>query len=480
MRRITVIGAGPLLDQDVRMFSGQCLRTWHLVKPLLDAGHKIDLFLVPIPDEQPPPPANDVAIKANFQGLDHFRLLTNNADIIRPYIQKRMRRFKPQVILGINPYPASIAASLNTEKPIWCDLNGYAMVEGQTRARVYDDDESLAHFWRHELACVRRGDKFSVVSDAQHDALLGELAAVGRLNQYTFDYNFAHKIMEAVPESTLRLNPDYRKREDDTFNLMWCGGYNTWTDVDLLYDVLQQAMDEIPDLYFISTGGAVYGHDDKTYHRFVQKVEAGKHAERFTLLGWVEPKIVDAMLMQADLGITIDARNTETIFGARHRILTMLGCGLPVLTTLGPEITYQLHERGLGYFARIGDTQAMLNAIKYAAGHRDELKELGRKSREFVVNEYTYENTTTELLNWLNDPLLAPDNEQRFQRPRPKPPLRLQPLNGVESEWGILENYSLEALVKDYRTLEKIRAHPVYRFAKKMKSIAKGGRSYDG
>ncbi|HMX61502.1 MAG TPA: hypothetical protein PKD58_00375, partial [Candidatus Sumerlaeota bacterium] len=48
-RKIFVLGTGPLLESGARVMSGQCLRTWHFCKPLLDAGHAVELMTVPIP-----------------------------------------------------------------------------------------------------------------------------------------------------------------------------------------------------------------------------------------------------------------------------------------------------------------------------------------------------------------------------------------------------------------------------------------------
>ena len=169
-------------------------------------------------------------------------------------MQRALDEFKADAILGINPFPSYLSCKLESKLPVWVDLNGYAMVEGQTRAYVYDDDSCLHHFLKHEKTFLRRADYFSTVSNPQKYAVLGELAMVGRLNKFTFDEDLVTTVPNAV-------NPHYaeiterKSVEDDLFRVLWSGGFNTWTDVDLLFNGLIKAMETHPNLRFIADGG---------------------------------------------------------------------------------------------------------------------------------------------------------------------------------------------------------------------------------
>ena len=471
MTRIFAIGVGPLLGPGVQLFSGQALRTTHFIKPLRNAGHEIDLYLHPISDLHFNPESDSLATGEDFEDLAYTQLQSNKEELLLPFLQERLDEFQPDALLGINSFPAHLACRLNTLKPIWCDLNGYGMVEAQTHARVYDSDDCLPHFLRHERTFARRGDRFSTVSVPQKYALMGELALWGRLNKYTFDYDFVTPIPEAVAERFLALDSSRRPAEDEKFRVYWCGSFNTWTDVDLLFNALSQAMDQAPELHFVATGGAIEGHNEVTYARFSEMVDGSPHRDRFSLLGWVEPEVVDELLLKCDLGINIDSWNYDTMFGARNRINTMIGCRMPVLTTLGTEVSHELHQHGLGFFVEIGDLKGCVEQLVHAAEHREELHELGRRSRQFALEAWSIKRTTRKCVEWMAAPQHAPDNAHRLQEGDPALSLPLRPLNIIERQLAQLEMTPLSELKQDHADLCALRGKRLYRLAKKMKLV---------
>jgi hypothetical protein len=120
------------------------------------------------------------------------------------------------------------------------------MAEAQAKAAVDKDDQFLYNYWNQERQVIDKGDIFSCVSTPQLYAVIGELGARGRLNQYTNGYNFAYVILEGFPEfeESAYGNGGIRGREvaEDDFVVLWSGGYNTWTDVDTLFQALEGAM----------------------------------------------------------------------------------------------------------------------------------------------------------------------------------------------------------------------------------------------
>ena len=483
MSRIMVIGAGPLLQDDTRFFSGQCLRTLQFVEPLRQAGHGVELFTVPIfvePEERDRPP-----LTADCYGdFAYSRFHTSDETPLLALLQDAVDRIGPDAIVGVNPYPAHLAGSLRTAAPIWCDMNGYAPIEGQTRARLVGDDACLGHFLRHEKTALRRGDRFSTVSARQKYALLGELALMGRLNRFTFDYNFATVTPNAAAPHYLDLGarrPHPSPDPDAPFRVLWAGGYNTWTDVDALFAGLAAAMDRDRRIQYISTGGAVRGHDDVTYGRFCDRVARSPLARRFDLRGWVEGRQVDELLRTCDLGINLDAHNYETLFGARNRLTTMLASALPVLTTRGTEIAEAIETAGVGRCIPPGDGTALGEALLAAASDRPALRAMGLRGRAFALERYGAETTVVDLLDWACAPTLAPDNQQKVSvGPDDDRPLWLRPLNAAEVEMAPLEALPMETLLCDSRDLALLRSRPAYRLARALKRLLRGGTRRTG
>ena len=89
---------------------------------------------------------------------------------------------------------------------------------------------------------------------------------------------------------------------DDAFVIFYSGGYNTWTDVETLFAALDQLMADYPQMYFVSTGGKIEGHDDLTYSRFINGLDlAGVEVDRKVLadLAVHEPDAFNAIAAQA-------------------------------------------------------------------------------------------------------------------------------------------------------------------------------------
>jgi glycosyltransferase involved in cell wall biosynthesis len=460
--RLLVIGTGPLLAEGVTFFSGQCLRTWHLAKPLLDAGHEVHLVTLPI-DDRSHREGEAPLTGAEYQGLDHWRSGTNRLDLLMPELNRLARECLPEAILGINPGPSSVACRLDSHAPLWADMNGYAPAEGQTRGRVHDDDVALEHFWEMEWLVVRRADRISTVTRRQREATLGELAMAGRLSRHTFDHPFVHVIPNAVAEhfAAFRPPPPHLRGSRiprDGFIILWSGGFNTWTDVDLLDEVLSRVMSQAPDVHFVATGGAIAGHDDRTFARFEEKSGRSEQAERRHLLGWVESQVVDAVFGEADLGINIDSPNWETHFGARNRLISMMACGLPVLTTRGTEISEDLDTAGVTLTAPMRDPISLTEKLLGAQEDPLALGELARRGREHVLQTYSCEATTRDLLAWVENPRPAPDQAHRRE-------------TSLETRLTRLDPDVFDPLLQAGADLEAIRSRWVWRLGKRLKSL---------
>lgn len=442
MAKILALGTGPLLESGVRNFSAHCLRTWHLTKPLLDAGHEVALLTMPIYSDQPETQLQSGVEEKNYEGFVYRAFLNSNDVFNLRHLNEFAESFKPDCLLGINSYPCDLLAKLRSVAPMWADLNGSVIIEGQVKAAVYGNNSLLGFYWDMEESPLRRADKFSVVSMRQLYALHGELASVGRLNRHTFAYEFATHTPNAFnPFFTEPKNQDLgkillrgNKIPENAFILLWSGGYNSWTNVGELARALDQAMDSCPDLHYVSTGGAIHGHDDITYPEFQSLVRRSKFRDRYHLLGWVDPSELPAIYAEANLGLCVDARNTETMFGARNRTINMLAAGLPVLTSRGAEISDELVDGGYALGCESGDAAALAPKIIEAVKNRTALPALGAKGRGYVLEQFSYEKTTLSLVEWAARPAFAPDNAVKIrQAPEGSNPFSIA-INPIEAK----------------------------------------------
>lgn len=450
----------------------------------MEAGHTVYLITHPINDQQFIPDSDPLCTEADFRGLHYHRLHSNDAKLIVPEIERQLAEFKPDGVFGINPFPASLACRQRYRAPVWADMNGYVPAEGQTHCALYESDGILEHFWRMEKEVVRRADRISTVSRLQRFATLGELAIVGRLNRYNFSCPLVSFVPNAVSERFLTFSPPPpvlrgKKIPENAFILLWSGGFNTWTDIDTLFAALERVMAYNPDFHFAATGAHIAGHDERTYYRFEQMAAGSKHAKQYHLLGWVETEIVDALFGESDLGVNIDSRNYETLFGARNRLTNMMACGLPVLTTRGTEISLDIEDAGAGLVAAIGNVDEIVELIGNAMRDRQALKLLGKKGRDWVVDEFSYARTTREAMEWAKKPAWAPDNAERLLRDDPELPLDRIPLHSIDELLLACDRDVYNQLRRDERDLRAIRGKTAFRAFKWFKSFFSGKRALD-
>ena len=412
MTKVLILGNNPLPFEKTSYLSALGMRTWQLTKALLDDGHEVCLVCLRVPQafaDQRLEPLIKKEKPFLYYSLD-FTTFTNPE--IVPQI---MENFNPDCLVATNLFPCYQAARLKEEKPFWADLHGHAMAEAQAKAAVDKDDQFLYNYWNQERHVIDKGDVFSCVSGPQLYAVIGELGARGRLNQYTNGYNFAYVIFEGFPEFDFtHQNRSIRGKEvaEEDFVILWSGGYNTWTDVDTLFKALEGAMKANPKIKFFSTGGEIKGQDEVTYFHFLELIQNSSHSANFIMKGWVPIEEARSYYFEADVGINIDQDIYEVRLGSKMRIMEWLWAGLPILSTSVCEIIQILEREGACFTLRPGDVAGLQDQLIWMASHRDEVRQRGHLGREFARHSLSYGRTTEPLRSWVQNPHLAPDHGQ--------------------------------------------------------------------
>ena len=404
MADLLVFGIGPVPLEGARLFHAGGNRAWHLATALQQAGHQVTLLCMRVTTQGD----RDTEIYE----MKHGDLVYVSVDEVTHFaddgfVQRFVREVDPDALVGVCAYPAARAAIAAGDRPLWVDLHGYHMGEAQAKAFRDGEDGFRFHFWERYRPALERGDRFSVTSEPHRYALIGELGVLGRLNRHTLGEDLIHTIpiaWLAVPFRVMR-----QRSVSDPLAVFWSGGFNTWCDVHTLVQALERAMERDERIRFLSTGGAIEGHDEKTYPEFQKLVEASPFRQRFDLRGWIPTEDLPAIQSQVDLGINVDRFCYETLVGARNRITEMMARGLPLLTTLGTEISRVLHDHSCALVAPIGNTEALAERMVWAADHPEELEEIARKARRLFEERYTYTATAKPLVAWAERPVRAGD-----------------------------------------------------------------------
>lgn len=478
MSKILVLGTGPLYSPDATQFCGQSLRTWHLTKPLRDAGHVVELVV--IPTEGFVPDFEEEAQSRRFETFNYTFLRSHAPDAVLPYLEKAMGEKTYDALLGINPYSGYLLSQLPTTLPLWVDLMGHPMGEAQSKCRAHSDDQYLAHYWSRQRVILRRGDRFSASSHKQMYATLGELSTLGRLNQHTCATPFATMIPVTADEMFLNMDLQFAEKQfrgpvfpEDAFAVLWTGGYNTWTDIKALAAALSLAMEQNPRLRFISTGGIIPGHDEITYPSFLEEMRRTGFLDRCHFLGWIEGEKLPHLYAECDLGLNLDALNYETLFGGRNRLTNLMAAGVPILTTLGTELSEIVAENRLGYTARIGKVQDYADLMHRAFKNPLERRQLASRARNYCRENFAPEAVTRALLKWAAEPQRAGDNEEKLRlNPNLVNP-RDMALSSLEEEVMFLELDGRGQLERLQQELAELRGSRFVKMRDKFHSLKK-------
>ncbi|MEX1310603.1 MAG: glycosyltransferase [Candidatus Sulfomarinibacteraceae bacterium] len=413
MSRLLILGSGPLLFENANRTYAAGARTWQITEPLIADGHEVLLVGQRLPLSYP----DDLPPEMTVREEDRFVYRSVHPTLFQSegYLERLSRDFGPDAVV----YPHASASFLSRvflpAQPIWIDINGHVMTEAQAKSAVYEDDDFLDHFYGMELDMLAHGDVFSTCCDPQTWALLGELGLAGRLNSLTNDRLLVESVPVGVSDEEYKpTGRAFRGLDvpESAFVVLWSGGYNTWTDVDTMFEGLERAMSVDSSVHFVSTGGQIDGHDEFTYPHFCDLVNGSQFRDRFHLRGWIPREEVPNYYLEADIGLNCEKPILEVAFGSKQRILDWSRAALPCVSSRLTELSRVLEEEGIGLIFAPGDGRELGRLIAEAAADPDKIQRLGERGRLRLRERFAYAKTMAPFLEWARSPWSSPDRNR--------------------------------------------------------------------
>jgi glycosyltransferase involved in cell wall biosynthesis len=414
-RRVLLFGMGTPGYVAAEHHAGPGLRTQHFAKALAAAGMSVLVLAVEHKGAASDAPKELVA---GLTGVSTFRI--SEASVRGSAVAGLIAEFHPDCVVATTVYAAQLAVSVDPALPLWADVFGDLMAEAQAKAAASGSDWALVHFWTLLVPVLERADHFSAVSSRQADALLGQLGLAGRL---TAD-RAGHQLVSVIPcagqrsdDSASSTNVASSEGEggvgrklrgsllpDDALILLWSGGFNTWCDVDLMFDELEVAMSSDSSLCLVVTGGAVEGHDEASYERALQRQRASRYPHRMHFLGWVRDQELAGLYEESDLGLVVEKDLYEREFGSENRVAQWLAHGLVAVTTARSPFGRQLCDEGLALRLepQAGRTLERVLADFRASGELP--RATRRRAAAWAAEHLSAEGTAIPLVAWCRDP----------------------------------------------------------------------------
>ncbi|MCX6043832.1 MAG: glycosyltransferase [Chloroflexi bacterium] len=414
MSNILLIGYHPPQLLKKAKIEAAHYRTWQFLQPLLENGHTVLLCagahgeeaeLAPVPKEW----------RAR---LIHQPIAFGESGWLAK-LQAAHDEFNPDCVVAVNFSHALYATRLRTDRPLWMDIYGDILTIMQASYFRAQTDRGLQTSIAFMRQVLRAGDVFSGCGTPQQHAMVGELAMVGRLNRHTFGYEFVHVVLPGSPPAV--ETPAFRSKPrvllnqhgiaEDDFVVLWCGGYNTWTDVDTLFKALEWAMAQDPRLHYVSVGANTYEAPDNVYKTLLSMIEQSPYRERFHMLGWRPWTEMASYYQDSDVGINIDALHYETIYGTRTRLVEMIAAGLPIVTSVGAELSYLLLNQGAALTFEVGDWQVFGHQLVKLAQNQELRDQFAQAAYAYSTHQLSFMTTTAALRTWVRNPKRAPDKQ---------------------------------------------------------------------
>jgi glycosyltransferase involved in cell wall biosynthesis len=410
--KITVLGIGPLPGQQAARIHAPGLRTAQFVRGLLNGGHEVSLVMRLYPNAGSDPNAPLPADMSNvrFVAMDDEQFMTG------AQVSKLLAKWKPRALVGVTLLPAFRAIQVASDLPVWVDLFGDPLAEGQAKAALLGDDDVLQSYYDLLMPILQRGDRFSTVSRAQASALEGQLSLTGRVSRKTAYYRMTHTIPCSLDPLVAPAENSKRRGDlvpKEAFVVFWSGGFNTWCDVDTLFLGLEKAMSSHERIHFVATGADLGEQDASTFAHFSSLVERSSFRDRYHLLGWVDYSELPDLHALADVAVNSDRPLLEVRLGTKTRFMEWIACKIPIITSRLSELSRELerHKAALAYAP--GDAEALAQSVLHAGSHEDDLAKMAAKAYSYAASRLSFEHTTRSVVQWGKRPRRAPDWRRR-------------------------------------------------------------------
>ncbi len=297
---------------------------------------------------------------------------------------------------------------------------------GRWNDQIADSNEAL----NHQMV---RGDFFLCASDRQKSFWLGQLAALGRVNGFTYSRDRGLDTLIAVAPFGLPSEPPVATRpairgvipgigKRDKV-VIWAGGIYNWFDPETLVRAIGVLAKKRPNVRLLFMG-VKHPSPHVPEMEVVSRVRAlvtrlGLAEHVFFNETWVPYEERQNYLLEADVGVSTHFEHVETTFSFRTRILDYLWAGLPIVSTRGDSFGDLVAEEDLGVAVPERDEAALAAALELMLFDDAASRRAAANVRK-VAQEFTWERTMKVLVEFCRNPVRAADRDPtNVDDPRP-------------------------------------------------------------
>jgi glycosyltransferase involved in cell wall biosynthesis len=223
---------------------------------------------------------------------------------------------------------------------------------------------------------ISAGDFFLCGSERQRDLWMGFLAANGRISPSALQKDPSlRSLIDVVGIGFLDREPQghpFLRGLHPAFSVeskivLWGGGMWDWLDPLTLVQAWPEVLAQIPEARLVFLGRR---HPNPLVPRHAVAAQTEELAERLGekdrsifFYDWLAYADREALLCEADVGVTLHPLHVETRYSIRTRVMDYFWARLPVLITEGDVTSGWVQEWGLGRVVPEKDPQAVAQAL---------------------------------------------------------------------------------------------------------------------
>ena len=263
------------------------------------------------------------------------------------------------------------------------------------------------------------GDFFICASERQRDFWLGMLAALNRVNPYSYNQDHTLERMISVVPFGLPTNKPMHTREvlkgvikgieKNDFVVIWGGGIYNWFDPLTLVKAMARIYELRKDIKLFFMGVKHPNPEVKELQLVNETISLAKklgvyEKNVFFNFGWVEYEDRQNYFMESDAGIITHPNHIETRFSFRTRVLDYLWTGLPIISTRGDSLSDLVERKGLGLTSRDESVDDIVGAITRLADDREFYNQCVNNI-EKITGDFNWEKVCRPIVDFCRDPI---------------------------------------------------------------------------
>lgn len=382
--------------------AGPAIRVWNFAKVL---SEYMDVILA-IPNEVTLPEQEFKIVQ--YKNDNSLRDIINDVDIILSggmtfFSYPSIKNSDKFLIMDIyDPYNLASLAEYKDESI-------------DKRLKVH----KLVHYNLNEQ--LYYGDFFICASERQRDFWLGMLAALNRVNPYSYNEDSTlRKMIDVVPFGLPDSKPIHIRQvlkgkvegiKKDDFVIIWGGGIYNWFDPLTLIKAMAEISKMRDDIKLFFMGVEHPNPEVKKLQLVSKTVNLAKKLgvydkNVFFNFGWVEYDDRQNYLLESDVGVITHPEHIETRFSFRTRILDYLWAGLPIISTKGDYLSTLIEKNGLGIVTRDCNVQDLVDAIIKLSQDKKFYNQC-INNIEKITGEFTWEKVCEPLVRFCKDPVVS-------------------------------------------------------------------------